>query len=220
MKILFSTDSRGVHGTTHMDPTHPDNNSWPNLLMKKYPEHEYTNRRAGWGELRPLTTLYDFDPYIRDFPDKHFDIIFIQNGMNIGIDYCTPGVFNALVKQHYTEDGLKYENLHDNRKKYVYIHTENERQIFELLKEKSHKVVFVGLHSMARWHLELRQGREWNPTYVELAKIQNDSWSKMATDYLDLPDNEAWVDTNCREDFLHYNAAGTQYIMERAEVYL
>lgn len=214
MKIILHTDSRGVHGTTQMNPLHPENNSWTNLLMKKYPQHEYINRRAGWGDLRPMTSLHDNDPWIRQFPNNYFDIIFMHVGVHTGVDYWAPGLFKAHLKTHYTDEGLKYP---DNGE-YVFIHRETEQKIFDLLKQKCKKVVWIGYHSLAR--PVFRQNKFRNPTYGELAKMQNETWSKMATDYIEVPQDETWVDTYCREDFFHYNALGTQYFLERTEQFL
>lgn len=216
MKIILATDSRGVHGTTQMDPLHPENNSWTNLLMKKYPQHEYINRRAGWGDLRPMTSLHDNDPWIRQFPDNHFDIIYLHVGVHTGIDYWTPPLFKAHLKHHYTDEGLQF----DNGGKFVYIHRETEKTFFDLLKQKCKKVVWFGYHSLARLNPHLRKEREWQPTYAVLGQMQNAVWSKLATHYVDVPQDEAWVDKYCREDFFHYNGEGTQYFMERAETFL
>lgn len=235
MSVFIAADSRGSHGTQgHVWA--PTNNSWTTQFMNRHQEHSFVSRRAGID--MAVHHLYDCDPFLRQYDDKFFDLAFIHTGMNTGIDYWTPPLFKALFRKHYTPEGLK----HQNGEKYVYIHEENEKKIFQLLEQKCKRVIHVGLQIVTRWHLELRQDqkyiptasqmaadpekfkksltKEWTPTYNELAEHQNKRYAAMCNDHISLPWDEQWVDECCPEDFLHFNEKGINWILDKVESYL
>lgn len=207
--IYIATDSRGTVATQAGGSR---DTSWTERFMKTYPA-QFTARRSAM-EL-PTHHIYDILG-IESVPDKHFDLAVLQTGMYTGIDYCSEGVFQGFFGAHYKYTALKYH--HPDLNRYIYSDKADEEKIFALLRQKCKRVVYIGLHILTRWHLELRRGREWNPTYNQLAEVQNAWYGSLVTDYVPLPWDEAWVD-QCTpvDEYLHYTEPGVQYILNKLD---
>lgn len=206
--IYIATDSRGYIGpVTAQDPT-ARKTSWTEMFRAKYPDHNYIMRRSA----AEIPTHFLYDCYgLEQYEDGAIDLAILHTAMNTGIDYWSEGAFKMLFQQYYSPDGLKYPQ----RGRYIYSHKEGEEAVFSLIRKKCKRVVWIGLHNLTRWHLELRTETEWSPTYKELADAQNKWYSTLVTDYLALPQEDSWVDEACYPDeFLHYIGPGVQYILD------
>lgn len=208
MKTIYvATDSRGTNATTAPGDRIT---SWTEQIKTKYNANWIMRRSAM--EL-PTHHIYDIEG-IRNVEDGSIDLAILQTGMYTGIDYCSEGVFKALFGYYYKPDGLKH--FQPDVKRFIYTEESSTIDIFNLLQKKCKRVAYIGLHILTRWHLELRQGREWNPTYNELAELQNKWYASMVTDYVPLPWTEEWVDTHTFEnEFLHYTEPGVQFILDK-----
>lgn len=207
--IYIATDSRGTVATAAGGSR---DTSWTERIMRKYPANFIARRSAM--EL-PTHHIYDIHG-ISTMPDKSIDLAILQTGMYTGVDYCSTGVFQGLFGKYYTPDGLKHHHSDVNR--YIFSHKESTEEIFRLLQQKCKRVAYIGLHILTRWHLELRRGREWNPTYNQLAEVQNAWYASMVTDYVPLPWDEMWVDV-CTpvDEYLHYTEPGVAYILDKLD---
>ncbi len=210
MKTIYvATDSRGTVATRAGGTR---DTSWTERFMKAYPA-TFIPRRSAME--MPTHHIYDILG-IGGMEDQSIDLAVLQTGMYTGIDYCSEGVFKALFGSYFKPEALKYHHPDVNR--YIYSHKGDEETIFGLLRQKCKRVVYIGLHILSRWHLELRRGREWNPTYNQLAEAQNAWYASLVTDYIALPWDEAWVD-QCTpvDEYLHYTEPGVRYILDKLD---
>lgn len=204
--IYLATDSRGTVATTDRGSR---DTSWTERIKKIYSANFICRRSAL--EI-PDHHIYDFENLLT-VPDQSIDLAILQTGMYSGIDYCSTGVFQRIFGTHYTPEGLMYH--HPDLNRYIFSHKESTEQMFDILRQKCKRTVYIGLHSLNRWHLELRRGREWNPTYNQLAEVQNKWYGSMVTDYIPLPQDEKWVDQcTIENEFLHYSEPGVCYILD------
>lgn len=207
MNIFIGTDSRGTHPL-------PDG-GWTQKLISKYPKHSFVTCRSS---IEAMTfTIYLLDPLLLNYPDGHFDIAFIQAGYNEGIEYWSENVYKQMMGTHFNPIALTKQVFHQKRYKgyaYIYIDREAEKKIFDLLKQKSKRVVFIGIHS------NLLFRKLWNLPYDENTKEMLKVLPKLATDYIELPQDQEWVDANVHWDGIHYKESGAHYILGKVEKFL
>lgn len=201
MNVFIGGDSRCSHGCD-------ETAGWSNIINAVYPSVKLVYRRSS-SELVSYT-IYDSDPFLKNFQDKFFDIAIIQSGWNERVAYYSEGVFDKMLGKHFNVD-CRYDIQPSGNSSYS--HLSGETAMFDLIKLKATKVVYIGFHDLSLYkNLEGDIGGN--------ARRVNEVFSSLATDYLALPQDVEWAEKHCAKDGIHYNSTGIYYICDNLEKWL
>ncbi len=200
MNIFIGTDSRGTH---HMSKTASE--GWAVQFEKLHPEHNFVGCRTGVEQ--PTVTLFDIRDKLSKYEDGFFDLAVLQVGYHEGVEYYSRDVFELFFKENFNPQALVID---EHNRYYKYWDVPTYEGIFELARQKAKRVVYLGFPRL----LYFREGR-----LKENAVLVNETLSKLATDYFELPQDDDWGAINTFDN-IHYNDGGRKYILERLEEYL
>lgn len=218
MNVFIGGDSRCSHGTVTPDVRSVTDatDSWSNRLIWKHLDVKFFTRRSSVEIVS--YSIYDSDPYFNDFEDGFFDLAFIQTGFNDGIEYWPERVFKKIVGKHFDKKNLvNRHEVQDREDFYRYVDRATEKEMFDLIKRKCKKVVFIGMHCLLGFK-GIRS--DLYPSYVQTTTETNESFSKQCHHYIRLRNSTKWTDYHCRGDRIHYNEKGIDFVLEKVEKYL
>jgi lysophospholipase L1-like esterase len=217
MIVFIGGDSRCSHGTAteHVGTVDERTDSWSNRLIWDCPNIKFFTRRSSY-ELVSYS-IYDTGPLFKGFTDGFFDVAFIQTGFNDGIEYWTERIFTNIVGKRFNKkcliNGHPVEGKDDH---FNYVDRETERTMFELLKRKCKRVVFIGMHSLEGFKSVI----PFKPSQNENVEKTNEVFSRLASDYIKLPTSVEWADEYCQNDRIHFNEKGINYILSEVKKFL
>lgn len=200
MNIFIGTDSRGSYHKQGRVTK-----GWTTDLQINHPEHVFVCQRAGIE--KPLTTLFDIENKLSQHEDGFFDLAIIQVGYHEGVEYYSRDAFELFFEKNFNPQALVID---PHNRYFKYWDESAFKRVFDLAKKKAKRVVHIGFHSLHKYH----KGQ-----LTDNAILSNETLSKLATDYLELPQDNDWGPTNTF-DQIHYNEGGRNYILERIEEYI